>query len=59
MTIEELIHNLENLRDEHGPHIEVMKRRVNIANGSIQLTPIKHVHVEDSEEDPSDWTISL
>lgn len=59
MTIKELIRHLENLRDEHGPHIEVMKRKVNIADGSTQFTPIKHVRVEDSDEDPADWFISL
>lgn len=59
MTIEELIQELEKLRDEHGPHIEVMKRRVKISDGSTQLMPIKKVRLEDSDEDPTNWTISL
>ena len=59
MTIEELIQELEKLRDEHGPHIEVMKRRVKISDGSIQYMPIKHVRVVDDDEDPTNWIISL
>lgn len=59
MSIEELIQELEALRDEHGPHIEVMKRRVKISDGSTQLMPIKKVRLEDSDEDPTNWTISL
>ena len=59
MTIEELIQDLEQIRDEHGPHIEVMKRRVNATDGSTKLMPIKQVRVEDSDDDPTNWTISL
>lgn len=59
MTIEELIQELEKLSYEHGPHIEVMKRRVHVADGSTQFMPIKSVRLEDSDEDPCNWTISL
>ena len=59
MTIEELIQELEQIRDEHGPHIEVFKRRIKVSDGSTQFVPVKKVRVEDSDEDPTNWTISL
>ena len=57
MTIEELIQELEKLRDEHGPHIEVFKRRIKVGDSSTQFVPIKNVRVEDG--DPTNWIISL
>lgn len=55
MTIEELIQELEKLRDEHGPHIEVRKRQPN----SLQSTELTSVKLNDSDEDPCEWTIEL
>ena len=59
MTIEELIQDLETLRDMHGPHIEVFKRRIKVGDGSTQFVPIKNVRVEDKDPDPTNWIISL
>ena len=59
MTIEELIQELEKLRDKFGPHIEVMKRRVDFADGTMQFRHILRVAVDDTDEDPSNWTVSL
>ena len=59
MTIEELIYELEQIRDEHGPHIEVFKRRIKVGDGSTQFVPVKHVRVEDEDEDPTNWIVSL
>lgn len=59
MTIEELIQELEKIRDEHGPHIEVMKRRVDLTDGTMQLKHILRVAVDDTDEDPSNWIVTL
>ena len=59
MTIEELIQDLEQIRDEHGPHIEVFKRRIKVGDGSTQFVPVKNVRVEDGDEDPTNWIVSL
>ena len=59
MTVEELIQELEALRDEHGPHIEVFKRSIKIGGGFTQFVPVKHVRVEDGDEDPTNWIVSL
>lgn len=59
MTIEELIQDLERIRDAHGPHIEVFKRSIKFGNGYTQFVPVKHVQVEDRDEDPTNWIVSL
>ncbi len=45
MTIEELIQELEALRDRFGPHAEVFKRRINAGDGSTQYVPVKEIKV--------------
>lgn len=48
MTVEELIHDLERIREEYGPHIEVAKRRVNVSDGSTQYEFVKSVCVNNA-----------
>lgn len=48
MTIEELIQELERIREVYGPHIEVTKRRVNISDGSTQYVFVKTVRVDNA-----------
>lgn len=48
MTIEELIQDLERIREVYGPHIEVTKRRVNISDGSTQYVFVKTVRVDNA-----------
>ena len=48
MTIEELIQDLERMREMFGPHIEVFKRRVKCSDGSVQFMPVKTVKVHES-----------
>lgn len=48
MTIEELIQDLERIREVYGPHIEVTKRRVNISDGSTQYEFVKTVRVDNA-----------
>lgn len=48
MTIEELIQDLEHIREVYGPNIEVTKRRVNIADGSTQHVFVKTVRVDNA-----------
>ena len=55
MTIEELIQELEKLRDEHGPHIEVRKCQPY----PLRSTELKSVKLNDSDDDPCNWTIEL
>lgn len=55
MTVEELIQELEALRGEHGPHIEVRKRRPNDG----RTDPIKSVKLNDSDDDPCNWTLEI
>ena len=57
MTIEELIQELEKLRDEHGPHIEVMKRTM--VDGIMKLKPILRIAVDPGYAYPSDWKVTL
>ena len=59
MTIEELIQELETMRDMYGPHIEVFKRQIKVDDGSIQLVPIKNVKDDDNDPDPSNWKVIL
>ena len=59
MTIEELIQELEALRDEHGPHIEVVKRQPIWYSTQPRTAKIEAVKLEDEDEDPANWTISL
>lgn len=47
MTIEELIQDLERMREMFGPHVEVFKRRVNCGDGSVQFMPVKTVKVHE------------
>lgn len=55
MTIEELIQKLEALRDEHGPHIEVRKRQPY----PMRSAELKSVKLDDSDDDPCNWTIEI
>jgi len=55
MTIEELIQDLERIRDEHGPHIEVRRRQPY----PLPSADLAYIRLNDSDDDPFNWTIEI